>query len=519
MIPRKLSLLCLMMAGSCLAFARDSRPPNVVIIYGDDVGFGDIGANGSTAIPTPHIDRLVANGLNFTDGHCTSSTCTPSRFSLLTGLHAFRYGARVLPPDAPLIIDAEKFTLADVFKHAGYATGYVGKWHLGLGLRDAPTDWNSEVKPGPLELGFDYAFLLPSTNDRVPTVYLRNHRVANLNPNDPLYVGRTLDEVNRPGSTAYPDATTHPEAMTYYRSTHGHNESVINGVGRIGYMAGGASALWNDETMTEVFVAESQAYIRAQAARQQPFLLIYAAQDIHVPRMPHPRFRGMSQLGFRGDAMVQFDWAVGQILATLEEYGLTKDTLVIFSSDNGPVYDDGYADGTTVNRSSQETDRGHDGSGVYRGGKYQVFEGGTRVPFIVSWPDTITPGESAATVSQVDLLASLAALLEVTVPADQAIDSRDTLATFLGQQRSGVKFLLQESFNGLALREGSWKFIESYRVPGWMTGEADGLAGLFNLEVDPGERQNLIAEYPERIEAMSQLLGEIKAGRAMRTLE
>ncbi|MEM9160674.1 MAG: sulfatase-like hydrolase/transferase, partial [Verrucomicrobiota bacterium] len=168
--------------------AKAAETPNVVIIYGDDVGYGDIGVNGSEAIPTPYIDSLAASGINFTDGHCTASTCTPSRFSMLTGIHAFRNGARILPPNAPLIIPTDKLTLPKLFKKAGYETAVVGKWHLGIGKQGKDVDWNGVVKPGPLEVGFDYSFLLPSTNDRVPTVYVRNHHVVNLNPNDPLYV-------------------------------------------------------------------------------------------------------------------------------------------------------------------------------------------------------------------------------------------------------------------------------------------------------------------------------------------
>ena len=242
--------------------------PNVIIIYGDDVGFGDVGVNGSTLIPTPNIDRLAASGINFTDGHCTASTCTPSRFSLLTGIHAFRYNAAILKPDAPLIIPTDQLTLADLFKRAGYQTGIVGKWHLGLGTKGISTDWNGDVKPGPLELGFDDSFLVPSTNDRVPTVYLRDHRVVNLDPADPLFVGQKVTDV-RPhtGSTQYPDGETNREAMTYYQSSNWHNHSVINGIGRIGYMAGGKSALWNDETISDTLVDEAEKFISTHPAK------------------------------------------------------------------------------------------------------------------------------------------------------------------------------------------------------------------------------------------------------------
>ncbi|MDP4644252.1 MAG: sulfatase-like hydrolase/transferase, partial [Opitutales bacterium] len=342
--------------------------PNVVIIYGDDVGYGDVGAYGSKLIPTPNIDRLAEGGLRFTDGHCSAATCTPSRYSLLTGVHGFRDGVSILAPNAPLSISTEILTLPKLFKQAGYTTGVVGKWHLGIGAKGEPVDWNGDVKPGPLEIGFDSSFLLPSTNDRVPCVYLDGHRVLNLDPSDPLYVGANKP-VDREGSTRYPDARKNKKSMTYYQSTHGHNNSVINGIGRIGYMAGGKSALWDDETMADVFVKEAKEFIAAN--KDEPFFLYFASQDIHVPRAPNPRFQGATNLGYRGDAMVQFDWTTGEIMKALEEHGLTENTIVIFSSDNGPVYDDGYADGTKVKKSTEEVDRGHDGSGVYRGGKYQ----------------------------------------------------------------------------------------------------------------------------------------------------
>jgi len=496
------------------ALVADANLPNVVIIYGDDVGFADIGANGSEMIPTPNIDRLAAEGINFTDGHCSAATCTPSRFSLLTGIQAFRYGARVLPPNAPLIVPTDKLTLPKLFKKAGYATSVIGKWHLGIGEKNIPTDWNGVVRPGPLEVGFDYSFLLPSTNDRVPCVFVRNHHVVNLNPNDPLFVGRTLEEVNRPGSTAYPDGVTNRAAMTYYESSHGHNNSVINGIGRIGYMAGGKSALWDEETISDVFVEEAKTYIASKAALGERFFLFFSSHDIHVPRAPHPRFQGTTKLGYRGDAMVQFDWATGQVLDALEANGLSENTIVVFSSDNGPVYDDGYVDGTTVHCSTEEIESGHDGSGLYRGGKYQIYEGGTRVPFIVRWPARIEPGTSGGLVNQIDLLASFARLLEVELGPDEAVDSRDTLSTFLGKDEDGVRYMVEESF-GLALRDGDWKFIEA-SMPTWPRERDPIERSLYNLKDDPSEQKNLIDELPEKATEMEALLNALRDGAGVR---
>jgi arylsulfatase A-like enzyme len=499
-------ILALVAAGALGAFAGR---PNVVIIYGDDVGFGDVGAYGSKMIPTPNIDRLAAEGIRFTDGHCAAATCTPSRFSMLTGVHGFRHNARVLSPNAPLLIPTDILTLPKLFNRAGYHTGVVGKWHLGIGDGVTPVDWNGDVKPGPLEVGFKSSFLLPSTNDRVPCVYVRDHRVVNLDPSDPLYVGNSFGAVSKPGSTVYPDGKKDRAAMTYYQSTHEHDNSVINGIGRIGYQSGGKSALWDDETMADEFVKEAKAYIKRH--KDEPFFLYFASQDIHVPRAPHPRFQGKTELGYRGDAMVQFDWTTGEIMKALEKNGLTENTIVIFSSDNGPVYDDGYADGTKVFCSEKETDRGHDGSGIWRGGKYQIFEGGTRVPFIVRWPARIRPGVSDAMVNQVDLLGSFAELLGIELSEGEAVDSRSTLAAFLGKDAKGQEFMIEESF-GLALRHNQWKYTQP-ATPVWPPRRVPIERALYNLAEDPGETKNIIADYPEQAAEMeAKLTDMVKSG-------
>lgn len=466
--------------------------PNVVIIYGDDVGYSDVGVYGSKLIPTPNIDRLASQGLVFTDGHCSAATCTPSRFSMLTGIHGFRHGVRVLAPNAPSKITPDMFTLPQLFRDAGYTTAVIGKWHLGIGDGKTPVDWNGDVKPGPLEVGFDYSFLLPSTNDRVPCVYVENHRVVNLDPSDPLFVGKKPDGVV---CTEYPDGKKDRSAMTFYQSSHGHNQSVINGIGRIGYQWGGRMALWDDQTMTDEFLARAKKYIGSRR-KDTPFFLYFSSQDIHVPRAPNPRFKGKSALDYRGDAMVELDWATGQILETLERHGLTQNTLVIFSSDNGPVYDDGYEDGTTVLTSTQEVDRGHDASGPYRGGKYQIYEGGTRVPFIVKWPGHVTPGQSSALVNQIDFIASFADLLGIELEAHQAIDSRNILPALLGQDEQGQSFMIEEA-GILALRRGPWKYVQARKNT---SGE------LYNLSSDVGEQHNVIKEHETIALEMQTLL-------------
>lgn len=471
---------------------RKNRPdkPNVVLIYGDDVGYGDVGVYGSKKIPTPNLDRLAAEGLRFTDGHCSASTCTPSRYSLLTGEMPFRKkGTGIARGNANMVISPDQFTLADVFQQSGYKTGVIGKWHLGLA--DGKIDWNKRIEPGPEALGFDHYFIIPATNDRTPCVYVQDGRVVNLDANDPITVsyGKRIPD-SAPG-TKYPDGILDPEAITVYKGDRGHCGTVINGLGRIGYMKGGKSALFKDEDIADDLVREAGKFIKAN--KDRPFFLYFSASDIHAPRWPHNRFRGKSQHGLRGDAMVSFDWSTGQILNLLEELGLKENTIVIASSDNGPVYmDGGYQDGCEV-RGSNGSDRGHDASGVYRGGKYQIYEGGTRVPFIVRWPGKVEPGVSDALISQVDLLASFAAMLGTKIPEGRARDSRDYIRTLLGYQTKGADIIMENSFRSLAVRRNNWKYI-------------DTKPQLYDLSEDPGETENLLEKFPRIAEEMKDLL-------------
>lgn len=478
--------------------------PNVVIIYGDDVGYADLGCYGAEKILTPHLDQMAAEGRRFTDAHCAAATCTPSRYSLLTGEMAFRKpGTGILPGNAAMAIKPNQFTMADAFQKAGYTTGVIGKWHLGLGDGKTPIDWNKEIKPGPLEIGFDYCFMLPSTNDRVPCVYMENRQIVGLDPDDPLTVSYRKPIPDEVPGTKYPDGREDPEAMTYYKNSHGHNLSVINGVGRIGMMKGGKSALWNDEEMADKLVEKATAFIAEN--HENPFFLFFSSQDIHVPRTPHPRFRGKSDLSYRGDAMVQLDWTTGALLEALRKNGVDENTIVIFSSDNGPVYDDGYEDGTTVRTSTKEMDRGHDGSGPYRGGKYQLHEGGTRVPFIVRWPAGIQPGVSDALITQVDLFRSFANYLEVEIPEGQAIDSRDQGAAFWGEDRVGAEVILQQA-KEVAIRKGKWKYFEGFGGHWSQRPKKKAGAHLFDVEADKMEQNNLVEAEPELAKELGNLL-------------
>lgn len=319
------------------ANAQTAAKPNIVVILADDIGYGDTGPYGATKVRTPNLDRMAKQGLRFTNGYCSSATCTPTRYSLLTGRYAFRKeGSGVLPGDAPLLIEPGQPTIASVLKQAGYSTGVVGKWHLGLGGPNR--DWNGVIKPGPAEIGFDYSFLIPATGDRTPCVYVENDRVVGLDPKDPITVqyGKPI-----PGE---PTGVDNPGMLRWHPS-HGHDMAIVNGVSRIGYMKGGTAARWVDEGMADTITRKATAFIDKHAGEDKPFFLHFCTHDIHVPRVPHPRFVGKSECGIRCDATVQFDWSVGQILEALERNDILENTLVLFTSDNGAVIDDGYEDG------------------------------------------------------------------------------------------------------------------------------------------------------------------------------
>jgi len=484
-------------------WAADAGRPNVIVIMADDLGYGDVSCYGATALKTPNIDRLSKEGLRFTNGYCSASTCTPTRFSFLTGKYAFRQqGTGIAPPNATALIQPGTVTIASILKNAGYKTAVVGKWHLGLGAKPQP-DWNGELKPGPLEIGFDYCFLLPTTNDRVPSVYVENHRVRNLDPADPLWVGRKNPD-------GQPTGVTHRSSLKMDWS-HGHNHTIHNGIGRIGYFTGGHKARWRDEDLADEWVKQSVKWIEAN--KDGPFFLFFSSHDIHVPRMPHERFQGKTKLGFRGDAIVQLDWCVGQLLETLDRLNLTDNTLIVFCSDNGPVLDDGYQDGAVTQLGD------HTPAGPFRGGKYTIYEGGTRTPFITRWPGRIKPGVSDKLVSTIDLAACMAALTDQTLARDACPDSFNVLPALLGDAQATGRDHFVEQGRGLAIRVGDWKLLQHpTKKPNRKQVNAENRQSdieLFNVVDDPAEKKNLASEHPQRAHAMQARLKAIQeAGRS-----
>jgi arylsulfatase A-like enzyme len=468
--------------------------PNIVIILADDLGFGDTGCYGATRIPTPNVDRLGREGLRFTDAHATSATCTPSRYALMTGEYPWRKkGTGILPGNAPLIIDPRRATLASLLRQAGYRTGAVGKWHLGLG-GPGGADWNGEIKPGPNELGFDYSFIMAATGDRVPCVYIENHHVVGLDPKDPIHVSYDQPLGDEP------TGKQHPELLKMGLS-FGHDGTIIDGISRIGFMTGGQAARWKDEDKADVLTGKAVEFIKQSP--NEPFFLYFATHDPHVPRVPHPRFVGKSGCGLRGDVIVEFDWCVGEILATLDALKLASNTMVILTSDNGPVLNDGYADGAVENLN------GHKPSGPLRGGKYSVYEAGTRVPFIVRWPGRVRPGVSDALVCLIDLPASFAALAGQKIPLGDAPDSINVLPALLGDTKSGRDKLVEhDGETMLGFRDGLWKLIEPDRRA---KAKYARQGELYDLGQDLGETNNLSPAQPETSRRLS---GELDAATA-----
>lgn len=503
----KKSLFLLTAAGLSSAVSVAQKPiskPNIVFVYVDDLGYGDVACYGAKGVETPNVDQLAKGGVQFTDAHCSSATCSPSRFSLLTGKYAFRNDTHILPGDAPLVIPTDKKTLPSMLRESGYTTGVVGKWHLGLG--NGNVDWNEDIKPGPLEIGFDYSFLIPATGDRVPCVFVENHNVVGLDPSDPI----TVSYKKKVGND--PTGREHPELLKMKSSPHqGHDNTIVNGVGRIGYMTGGNSARWTDEDFAPILTKKAISFIDDN--RSKPFFLFLSFHDIHVPRVPNPMFRGKSTMGPRGDAIAQMDYCTGEVMKKLRELGLEENTLVVFSSDNGPVLDDGYQDEAVTKIGD------HKPGGPFRGGKYSILEAGTRMPFITYWPSHIKPGKSDALICQVDLLASLAKLVGHKLNSDDAPDSFDVMDALLGHSKKARKTMVEAS-STKALRMGNWKYIAPHKGPAHFkyVDIESGLSQqvqLYNLKDDPTESNNLASKYPKRVVKMQKELEQIiKAGHS-----
>ena len=517
-------LICSMAAlVSAAAAQAQTSKPNVIVIMTDDVGYGDFSCYGATRVSTPHIDQLAARGTRFTDAHASASTSTPSRYAFLTGEYPFRrLGTDVAAGNAGMIIKPEQFTLADLFKRAGYATAAIGKWHLGLGSKTAQQDWNGQLDQTPADLGFDYSCIMAATADRVPCVFIENDHVKNYDPSAPIQVSY------RQNFEGEPTGKSNPELLQLQPS-HGHDMSIVNGISRIGYMKGGGKALWKDEDIADsiasyainwieerVNMAKNAPHCRKgecdhtrRSEANLPFFMYLCTNDIHVPRWPHARFAGKSPMGSRGDAILQLDWTVGQITAALQRIGIADNTLIILTSDNGPVLDDGYAD------HAEELAGSHRPAGHWRGGKYSAFEAGSAVPFIVSWPAGKVPQgkTSRALVSQIDAMRSLAAVVGEQLADSLGIDSRDHHRTWLGLSSKPRNYVVSMAYNrSVSIRTPQWKYIVPTKGPAmvpWGPHIETGFtstAQLYNMRGKQGETTNVAEKHPKIVKQLDEQL-------------
>lgn len=499
---------------SCQTIENKNENPNIIIIYTDDLGYGDVSAYNKGTLNTPNIDKLANEGIRFNNGYASSATCSPSRYALLTGTYPWRKTGLKIITGGSLVIDTTEMTIPKILKTKGYHTGIVGKWHLGLGSGDGfdgtgAINYNSNISPGPNQVGFDYSHIMADTQDRVPTVYIENGDVVNLDPSDPIEVNFFHQEKHN--DYGLPTGLKNPE-LTTMKWHHGHNGSIVNGVPRIGYMKGGEKARWSDIDMADHFLEKAQEYINKN--KDKPFFLFYTLQQPHVPRTPHPRFEGTSGMGPRGDVIVEADWCIGELYKTLESEGILDNTLIIFSSDNGPVLNDGYYDDAVEKLGD------HTPSGGLRGGKYSLFEAGTRVPFITYWRGKIKPGISNEIISQIDLLNSISKIVGIEYKSKDGIDFSDLIINNKGQ---GREELILEASTRTAYRKGDWVMIPPYRGPSISKNVNIELGNsidfkLYNLKEDPSQKSDLSKKEPEKLKEMIASFVKIR-GRDFSNIE
>ena len=504
-----------LMAVTGRAFARAGEvAPNIVLIYADDLGYGDVGCYGATKVSTPHIDRLAREGRMFTDAHSPSAVCTPSRYGLLTG----RYGWRKdwwgpLPPQTPLIIDTKRLTLPRLLKQRGYATACIGKWHLGFGK--TKTNWNKPLNPGPLEIGFDYYYGVPLVNSGPPFVYVENHSVVGLDPDDPFILRAKRGDPRPPSPVQKIPAKAALDRWAGAKRAH---------------------LLYRDEKVGTTLTGKALTWMKTQVKekKNQPFFMYFPTTNIHHPFTPHPRFKGTSQCGRYGDFVHELDWIVGEVLKTLDELKVADNTLVIFTSDNGGMLNHGGQDAWKA---------GHRLNGDLLGFKFGVWEGGHRIPFIARWPGRIPAGTTSDHLfGNIDMLATLAALVDHPLQGHDAPDSFNILPALLGDPPEPVRdhlILAPHDGTHLALRKGKWVYIPG-RGCGGFKGKRIGdhtLGGpaahalthqvnsdianaklkkdappaqLYDLERDRSQTKNLVREHPEVVQRLKKLLKQYR---------
>jgi arylsulfatase A-like enzyme len=476
-------LFALLLSGVCASCSQvepptgeAKRPPNIVIILADDMGMGDVGAyNATSKAPTPSLDTLAASGMRLTDAHSPSAVCTPTRYGLLTGRYAWRTHMKdgVLKGYSPLLIDPARSTIASMLRKKGYATAAVGKWHLGLGT-DEVTDYSKPLSPGPNDVGFDYFFGIPASLDMPPYTFLENDRVFTSFDGDEIGdSGRRRD-----GGEGY-------------------------------WHAGSIARDFAHEDVLPKIAERSIAYIRERekTGRDKPFFLYVPLTAPHTPWMPTPEFIGRSNAGYYGDFVAQVDDTVGRIMSALRDTGVADETIVVFASDNGARWSE-----------EQITKWGHRANLNWRGQKADIFEGGHRVPMIVSWPGRIVPDtKSENLTSLTDLYATLADVVGADSGSEDGVDSESFLPTLLGQAQTERNPVIHHSSRGMfAIRDGDWKLIEGlgsggFTKPAVVEQVEGGPAGqLYNLADDPSETTNLYQERPDVVERLTLMLDGIR---------
>jgi len=495
---------CLSISGCNKNNSPTNRNPNVIIIYTDDLGYGDLSCYGAIKLKTPNIDKLASQGVMFTDAHSASAVCTPSRYALLTGQYPFR--RNLFHPvfhKVGLVIDTAQSTIADIMKKADYSTACIGKWHLGFG-EDTP-DWNGILKPGPLELGFDYYYGIPVVNSHPPFVYVENYRVVGLDPDDPfVFNGERAETKEFPAKRG------------------------MNAIGG----AKAAHALYDDEMVGTQLTRKAIEWINDN--KNGPFFLYFSTTNIHHPFTPHPRFKGTSECGEYGDFVHELDWMVGEIMQTLDKLMISDNTLVVFTSDNGGM----------LNLSGQKAwESGHRLNGQLFGFKFDAWEGGHRIPFIARWPGKIKAGSvSDQLICNVDMLATLAELTGYKLKESEGPDSYNILPALMGNNKDPIRdhiVLAAKDKSHLTLRLKEWVYIGAQGGGGfggksfgdnhlgnvagvWLTGQKNSdiengeikpdapEEQLYNLSTDLTQSSNVIRENPEIAETMKKYLEEIK---------
>lgn len=486
----------LLLFSGVAAVAGTPVRPNIVILYADDMGYGDLGVqNPQSRIPTPHLDRLAREGMRFTDAHSSSGVCTPSRYALLQGRYHWRKFHGIVNSFDQPVLDGEKLTMPEMLKSKGYRTACIGKWHLGWdwnsirkegvksdgksGFAAEAFDWTKPVAGGPLSHGFEYYF-----GDDVP--------------NFPPYAWFENDRVITP-----PTVTL----MTTGSAAEGKWEA----------RPGPAVQDWDFRAVMPELTRKAEEWIGQQSG-EQPFFLYFPFTSPHAPIVPAKEFTGKSQAGGFGDFVVQTDDTVGRVLAALEQHGFSENTLVIFSADNGP---EAYAY-ERIRKS------GHRSMGMLRGLKRDLWEGGHRVPFVVRWPGRVPAGRvSDGLLSQIDIYATVAAIVGAEIPVGSAEDSYNQVGLFQGTAASARDTLVHNTnAKGYALRHGDWVLIDARSggvspVPEWFD-EAGGYAKnlhpgeLYNLRDDLAQKHNVYADWPEKVADLKALLGKLQANGQVR---